>query len=392
MLNYVFERIMKKYFIKIVSISLFLFISCGDETEQQVGIPEILVFKTTTQRVPVYQEYVGEVYGVKDISIRARVLGYLEQIYFNEGTNVEKGKLLYRIESQPFEEDVAAKLSALAETKTRLAKAESDLKRYKPLAEINAVSQRDLDAVTAEYEAALAGVEAAEANLRAAQINLGYTKIYSPINGIIGKTKAKVGDFVGQYPNPVILNVVSQIDEILVEFFLTETDYLLFAREILGNERFSIKKLKEREPNLELILADGSVHDYKGKINFVDRGVDPSTGAVLIQASFPNPTGLIRPGQFAKVKALIYYKEDGILIPQRCINELQGMFSVLIVNKENKIESRRVEAGRKYNDFWLITDGLTADEKIVYEGIQKVKEGMIIKPIVKEVKPVEPIE
>lgn len=384
---------MKKHFI-IAAISSLLFMSCGDETQQRMGLLEIPVFKTSPQRVPIYQEFVGEVYGVKDISIRARVQGYLEQIYFDEGTKVQKGKLLYRIESQLYEQDVAAKLSALAEAKTLLANAENELNRYKPLAEVNAVSKSDLDAVQTNYDAALASVEAAEANLRASQINLGYTKIYSPISGIIGKTKAKVGDFVGQSPNPVILNVVSQIDEILVEFFLTENDYLKFARRYIEgkDEKGNKLKVKDENPSLQLILSDGSVHEYKGKINFIDRGVDPSTGAVLIQASFPNPTGLVRPGQFAKVKALIGFREDGILIPQRCVIELQGIFSVLVVNKENKIESRRVETGQKYSDFWLITDGLRANEMIVYEGLQKVKEGMTIKPILKEVKPVDPVE
>lgn len=383
---------MKKYSL-ITAIAFILFISCGDETEQRMGIPEIPVYKTEIQRIPIYQEFVGEVYGVKDISIRARVAGYLEEIYFNEGTVVEKGKLLYRIESQLYEQDVAAKLSALAEAKTLLANAENELNRYKPLAEVNAVSKSDLDAVQTNYDAALANLEAAEANLKASQINLGYTKIYSPITGIIGKTKAKVGDFVGQSPNPVILNVVSQINEILVEFFLTETDYLKFARRYIEgkDEKGNRLKTKQDGPSLQLILADGSVHEHKGTINFIDRGVDPTTGAVLIQASFPNPTGLVRPGQFAKVKALIEFKENGIIIPQRCVSELQGIFNVLVVNDENKIESRRIEVGNKYSDFWLITSGLNADEKVVYEGVQKVKEGMTIKPEIKNVKPVEPV-
>ena len=385
---------MKK--LSIISIASFLFlIGCGDENQQQMGAPEIPVYKTKTEKVPIYQEFVGEVFGLKDISIRARVAGYLEEIYFNEGTVVEKGKLLYRIESQLYEQDVAAKLSALAEAKTILANAENELNRYKPLAEVNAVSKSDLDAAQTNYDAAVAGVEAAEANLKASQINLGYTKIYSPITGIIGKTKAKVGDFVGQQPNPVILNVVSQLNEILVEFFLTENDYLNFARE------FVVRNVKEgqkaelkrnKEANLTLILADGSVHPYKGKINFIDRGVDPATGAVLIQASFPNPTGILRPGLFAKVKALIDYDENGILIPQRCVSELQGIFSVLVINKENKIENRRVEVGNKYSDFWLIKSGLQSDELVIYEGLQKVKEGMTVKPVITEVEPVEPIE
>ena len=385
---------MKRFLI--IAITTFIFLlRCGDESQQKLGAPEIPVYKTKTERIPIYQEFVGEVFGLKDISIRARVAGYLEEIYFNEGTVVEKGKLLYRIESQLYEQDVAARLSALAEAKTILANADNELNRYKPLAEVNAVSKSDLDAAQANYDAAVAGVEAAEANLRASQINLSYTKIYSPIKGIIGKTKAKVGDFVGQQPNPVILNVVSQLDEVLVEFFLTENDYLNFAKDYISRnikegQRGEMKEKKEA--NLTLILADGSVHPYKGKINFIDRGVDPATGAVLIQASFPNPTGILRPGLFAKVKALINYDENGILIPQRCVSELQGIFSVLVINEENKIESRRVEVGNKYSDFWLIKGGLQPDELVVYEGLQKVKEGMMIRPEITDVKPVEPIE
>ncbi len=378
-----------------ITILIFLLVSCGDENQQQMGALEVPVYKIKSERVPIYQEFVGEVFGLKDISIRARVAGYLEEIYFNEGTVVEKGKLLYRIESQLYEQDVAARLSALAEAKTILANAENELNRYKPLAEVNAVSKSDLDAAQANYDAAVAGVEAAEANLKASQINLGYTKIYSPIKGIIGKTKAKVGDFVGQQPNPVILNVVSQLDEVLVEFFLTENDYLNLAREYIGarvkqGQQSELKRAKQA--NLTLILSDGSIHPNKGKINFIDRGVDPATGAVLIQAVFPNPTGLLRPGLFAKVKALIDYDENGILIPQRCVSELQGIFSVLVVNKENKIENRRIEVGNKYSDFWLIKSGLQPDELVIYEGLQKVKEGMMIRPVITEVKPVEPIE
>lgn len=385
---------MKKLSI-IVLTSISLLISCGDDTQQQSWVPEILVFKTKAEQIPVYQEFVGEVYGVKDIAIRARIQGYLEEIYFNEGTQVEKGKLLYRIESQLYEQDVAARLSEVAAAKTLLVNAKNELNRYIPLAEVNAVSKSDLDAAQTTYEATVAGVEAAEANLKASQINLGYTKIYSPITGIIGKTQAKVGDFVGLSPNPVILNTVSQLDEILVEFFLTENDYLNFAREfftknVKEGQRTELKRNKDA--NLTLILADGSVHPYKGKINFIDRGVDPATGAVLIQASFPNPTGILRPGLFAKVKALIGYDENGILIPQRCVSELQGIFSVMVVNKDHKIENRKVEVGNKYSDFWLIKSGLQADELVVYEGLQKIKEGMTVKTSVTEVKPVEPIK
>jgi membrane fusion protein (multidrug efflux system) len=368
---------------KLLIISPILILaSCGSEEQSNLFIPEIPVYKVTAEDVPIYQEFVGQVYGLKDISIRARVAGYLEQIYFNEGTQVEKGKLLYRIESQLYEQDVAAKLSALAEAKTFLANAQNELNRYIPLAEVNAVSQSDLDAAQTTYDAAISGVEAAEANLKASEINLGYTKIYSPITGIIGKTRAKVGDFVGQSPNPVILNVVSQLDEILVEFFLTEREYLKFARRYI--ERSEVRgdkiEVKKQDSNLQLILSDGSIHKEGGRLNFIDRGVDPTTGAVLVQASFPNPTRLIRPGQYAKVRAQTDIVENGILIPQKCAMEIQGKYSVYVINKENKVETRQIDVGARISEFWLVNSGLAPDEMIVLDALQKVKPGMEINP------------
>ncbi len=372
---------MKHLFISTTIILLFL-IGCGDDANSKW---EHLKFLFTRQKLNVflvYQEFVGEVYGKKDISIRARVAGYLEQIYFNEGTQVEKGKLLYRIESQLYEQDVAAKLSGLAEAKTILANAENELNRYKPLAEVNAVSQSDLDAAQTTYEAAVAGVDAAEANLKASQINLGYTKIYSPLTGIIGKTRAKVGDFVGQSPNPVILNVVSELDEILVEFFLTETDYLRFARKYIKETEGKGDKIKIKTegPPLQLILSDGSVHKEGGRLNFIDRGVDPTTGAVLVQASFPNPSRLIRPGQYAKVRAQTDFIENGILIPQRCVMEIQGKYSVYFVNNDNQVETRQIDVGARVSDFWLVNKGLAPDEMVVMDALQKVKPGMEVRP------------
>lgn len=366
----------------IIICSVLILSSCGTDEQSKLSAPNIPVYKITAEDVPIYQEFVGQVYGLKDISIRARVAGYLEQIYFNEGTQVEKGKLLYRIESQLYEQDVAAKLSALAEAKTFLANAKNELNRYIPLAEVNAVSQSDLDAAQTTYDATVAGVEAAEANLKASEINLGYTKIYSPITGIIGKTRAKVGDFVGQNPNPVILNVVSQLDEILVEFFLTERDYLKFARRYIKEteERGDKIEVKKQDSTLQLILADGSLHKHKGHLNFIDRGVDPTTGAVLVQASFPNPSELIRPGQYAKVRALTGFAENGILIPQRCVMEIQGKYSVYVVNNKNKVESRQISVGARISDFWLVKEGLVPEETVVIYALQKVKPGMEVRP------------
>jgi membrane fusion protein (multidrug efflux system) len=365
---------------------LFLLLfSCSQKEEQQAQAPppQVTVVVTQAKDVPIYQEFVGQIHGFKDIAIRARVEGFLEGIHFEEGSRVEKGALLYTLESQPFEADVAAKMSRVAEANTMMAKAKSDLDRIEPLAKENAVSQSDLDSAVAQYEASIESVKAAKANLRASNIQLGYTKIYSPITGIIGKTNAKVGDFVGRSPNPVILNTVSRIDTILVEFFITETQYLKLARQFSSEVESAVQKT--RKENLELILADGSLYKHKGKPEFVDRNVDPTTGAILVQASFPNPQELLRPGQFAKVKALISVVKDGILIPQRCVLELQGLYSVYVVGDEDKVQTRRIRVGPKIKQFWLITEGLKPGEHIVYEGLQRAKDGAVVKPTVKDI-------
>jgi len=356
-----------------------VFYSCSEE-ETSKTIPNIEVYKVTAQTVPIYHDFVGSITGRKDIAIRARVAGFLEGIHFSEGSVVKKGKLLYTIESQQYEAQSAAKMSKLAEAKTNLAHAESELARIEPLAENNAVSQSDLDAAVANFEAAKAMVEAARANLRAANIQMSYTRVRAPITGIIGKTKAKVGDFVGQTPNPVILNVISQIDTVLVDFYLTEADYLRIFKEFLAKEISNTNK-KRGKNNLQLILSDGTIYKEKGSVRFIDREIDVQTGAILVQASFPNPSGLLRPGLFGKVRAKIDVVENGILVPQRCVSELQGTFMVFIVNSENKIEQRKIKLGNTIGSFWLVEEGLQDGDRVVYEGLQKVKTGMTVNPI-----------
>ena len=257
---------------------LFFSYSCSDK-ESSLLTPKIEVYEVVEQSVPIIGEFVGNVSGKKDIAIRARSIGFLEGIHFDEGRMVKEGKLLYSIESQQYESESAAMQSKLAEAKTNLAYTKSDLARIKPLAENNAVSQSDLDAAVAKNEAAKANVDAARANLRASNILLNYTNIKAPITGIIGKTKAKVGDFVGQSPNPVILNVISMIDTILVDFYLTESFYIKVFREH--------QKLTESERNqdwkentLELVLVDGSIFDFKGTVKFIDRKL------ILLQEQF----------------------------------------------------------------------------------------------------------
>ncbi|MCF8084771.1 MAG: efflux RND transporter periplasmic adaptor subunit [Deltaproteobacteria bacterium] len=356
-----------------------------EEVSQQPPPPqEVTVFETKAQPVPIYQESVGQVYGYQDIAISARVEGFLEGIHFEEGSRVKKGQLLYTLESQQFEADVAAKMSDVASAKTVLAEAKTYLNRIKPLARENAVSQSDLDSAQARYDVAVSSVQAAQANLRAAKIQLGYTQIHSPITGIIGKTQAKVGDFVGRSPNPIILNTVSRIDTVLVDFFITESQYLEAMRHFLADTQKEASKTAP-EPDLELVLSDGTIYGHKGKADFMGREVDPDTGAIMIQASFPNPDQLLRPGQFARVRAQVNVVKEGILIPQRCVKELQGSFSVYVVDHANKIRTREIQVGPKVRSFWLILKGLNPGEKVVYEGLQKVQDGALVTPVVKDI-------
>ncbi|MBM9513835.1 efflux RND transporter periplasmic adaptor subunit [Desulfogranum marinum] len=369
----------------IACLTSLLFACSGEQkdTPPPLPPPDVSVFETKAQEVPLFQDFVGQTAGLKDIAIRARLEGFLEGIHFQEGSEVKKGALLYTLESQPFEEKVATRMSQVAEVKTNLAKTKGDLDRIRPLAAINAVSQSDLDAAVAAYEANLSSLDAANATLRSAQIELSYTKIYSPIDGIIGRTKAKVGDFVGKDPNPVILNTVSQVDTILVNFFITETQYLTLAKHIAEQKG---KQQDPLEDSLELILINGEVYNHKGRPDFIDREVDSTTGAMLVQASFPNPEKLLRPGQFAIVKTKVMDVNNAILIPQRCVVELQGLFNVFVVDESNKVETREIKVGPKVGSMWLISEGLQPGEKVVFEGLQKVKDGITVNPTIADVK------
>ena len=360
---------------------IFFNLSCKEEQAATQDPPSISVVEVIQEDVPIYNYFVGQVYGQEDVSINARVEGFLEGIHFEEGSRVEKGKLLYTIDPEPFMAAVASQKSHVAEAQTRLVNAENELARYIPLAKIDAVSQSDLDFAQANRDASIAGLEAAKASLRMSEINLSYTRVKSPITGFIGKTQARVGEFVGRSPNPVILNVVSMVLNVRVQFFLTEAQYLFLAREIR-----EIQGIKERPTTakieITLILSDGSTHPHPGKVDFINREVDAETGAILVQATFPNPELILRPGQFARVQIMMKEEKGALLVPQRCVTELQGQYSVFVVNAENKIESRQISIAEKYGDYYTITEGLNPNDKIVLEGLQKVGSGMEVVPVV----------
>ncbi|MBS2097627.1 efflux RND transporter periplasmic adaptor subunit [Carboxylicivirga linearis] len=367
------KKIFHLFFIALV------FVQC---TSHGVKVQEetIPVYITQPEEITVYFDFVGQTYGLFDIAIRARVDGYLEGIHFQEGGHVKKGQLLYSIDPAPFDAKVAQALGKVAEAKTRLIQAQSDYERYKPLSETNAVSKSDYDAAVANLGAAKAGLEAANASLDYAKIQQSYTKIYSPLSGIIGRSEAKVSDYVGREPNPVVLNTVSRLDTILVRFHLTELQYLNISKNRESIEEMQ-KERKNREPRMTLIFADGSVHKYKGNADFVGRNIDPTTGTLLVQASFPNPDELIRPGQYAKIRTELANLKEAILIPQKCLLETQGKYSVYVVNGNNEVEHRSIEIETFEADMAVIKSGIEANEKVVLEGLNRIKSGMIVNPV-----------
>ncbi|MCF6222232.1 MAG: efflux RND transporter periplasmic adaptor subunit [Flavobacteriaceae bacterium] len=372
----------------ILLILVFTFPSCKDKKVIAPPPPDIKVVKVLQKDTPVYREFVGQMYGLKDIPIQARVEGFLEKILFEEGARVKKGQLLYTMDSKPFEEQVATQQSMVAEARTILVQSENDLKRVIPLAEMDAVSQRELDMAQAKRDASISSVEAAEANLNLAKINLSYTRIRSPIKGVIGKTEAREGEFVGKSQSTVILNTVSRIDTMRVQFFLTESLYLTLAKKVIGRKFKDKKERKEFDDkdeikgnyNLELILSDGETYNYKGTVDFINRNVDPKTGSLLVQAHFPNPDRILRPGLFAKIRVEMDVVKDALLIPQRSINELQGKYSVFVIKEDNTVESRQVSIGEKIGDLQIITEGLKVGESVVLEGLQKVGSGLVVNP------------
>ena len=364
---------------------LFLVIttSCKEKQIKTQPLQKINVYEVNSKTVPIYEVFVGQVFGQKDIPIRARVEGFLEGINFIEGSNVKKGDLLYTIDPDPFREAVVAKQSMVAQANTIVTQKESDLKRVKPLAEIDALSKRELDMAQAQRDASISSLEAANADLKIALINLSYTKIASPIDGIIGRTLAREGEFVGKNPNPVILNTVSDINTIRVQFFLSENEYLKIAKEYSKN---SSQQEREKKSDIQLILSDGSLFEERGKIDFIDRNIDTSTGTILVQATFQNPDKIIRPGQFARVKIKVKDVKDALIVPQKCLMELQGQYSVLVVNEQNKVETIQVEVGEKIPGFVIVKSGLKNGDRVVLEGLQKARPGNEIIPVVTDYK------
>jgi len=262
-----------------------------------------------------------------------------------------------------------------------LANSKADLERIRPLAEMNAVSQQDLDGAEARYEAAIGNLQAASAQQEQAEIELSYTRILAPIEGVIGISKAEVGEFVGAAPNAVVLNYVSRNDPIRVRFSINERDYLRLARLFVERrEELGENAAGERKQGLELILADGTVHPYEGEIIATDAAINPTTGTFTMEADFANPDGLVLAGQFARVRGVMERRENAILIPLRAISELQGIFRVFVVGEDGAVELRVVELGPQVGNLRIVESGLEAGERVAVEGLLRLRNGATVIP------------
>jgi membrane fusion protein (multidrug efflux system) len=334
---------------------------------------EVYVAGVVQKDVPMFLELVGQTKGFQDVDIRARVEGFLETVNFREGSLVRKGALLYEIDRKPLEAILAAAKADQATAEARLAKANNDVARYTPLVAKQAVSQQELDDARAAQDAARSQVEAAKAAVEKATLDLSYTRITSPIDGLVGTTQVKPGNLVGRGES-TLLTTVSQIDPVLFRVGVSEADYLRFAR----RESARTGEAPRATANIELTLADGTTYPHTGRVSSVERAVDPTTGTLGLELAFPNPDLLLRPGQFGRVRLLLETKAGALLVPQRAVQELQNLYSVAVVGTDNKVAFRTVKVGPRVDTLWVIEDGVKLDDRVVVEGLQKISEGMTV--------------
>ena len=348
---------------------------CGDKSPPPPPPPSVTVMPVQVRDVPVYREFTGETKGAEDVEIRARVAGFLERQAYTEGTPVRRGALLFVIDPKPLEAALRRARADRAEAAARFERATVQANRLRPLAAQNAVSQQDLDNALASEQASRAAVDAARAAETTAELDLSYTRVTSPIDGMAGIATVDVGQYVGS-PEPTVLTVVSALDPIKVAFNISESEYLELARATSAGGRAR----RSPEAIVELQLADGSVHPEKGRVTIVGRGVDPATGTMLLEAEFPNPQGIVRPGQFARVRIPVTIAKDAIVIPQRAVQELQGTYNVYVVGADSTAEIRPVKPANRVGSEWVISDGLRPGDRVVVDGLQKVRPGAKVVP------------
>ncbi len=335
--------------------------------------PAVLVATVGRQDVPVTSEWVGTTDGYVNAQIRAKVQGYLLKTAYTDGATVRAGQLLYQLDPRQYQADLDKALGDLAQAKANLLKSQENEAKYRPLVAVGAISRREYDNTVQDVRANQAAVEAAQGNVAAAKLNLEWTKVTSPIDGVVGITQSQIGDLISP---ATVMTTVSKVDPIKVYFPISEQEYLRYAE---GIERFR-RGDTTQAPGLELVLADGSTYPRTGRVAAVNRQVESQTGAIQIEALFDNPDNRLRPGQFARVRAVTQTLPDALVVPQRAVQEVQGSYQVAVVGPDDAVEMRAVKVGPRHEQLWVITDGLQAGERVIAEGLQKVRTGAKVQP------------
>lgn len=349
--------------------------SCGKkEAAAPPAPPTVLYVEATQEDIPIFSEAIATLDGSTNTQIHAQVSGYLIKQAYTQGSVVKQGDLLFEIDPKPFQADLDKAQASLANAQAQLLRTKQDLDRYATLVKSGAVSQQEYQNQVQTNLSAQANVDGAQASVTTAQINLGYTKITAPITGIAGNAIAQLGDLISPNTN---LTTISTVDPIKAGFTVTEQFYLDNANRFA---KVSAIPLADRPAHLDLVLADGTPYPKKGQFDYVDRQIQTSTGAIMVYALFPNPDRVLRPGQYVKVRGTTAVINGAVVIPQRAVNELQGIDQVVVVKPDNTVEIRNVTTGDQIGSLWVITSGLKAGERVVVEGIQKCTPGATVNP------------
>ena len=352
-------------------VGLSITIACSSGKDNQAPPPPGVTVAPVVQKdVPIYQEWVGTMVGNVDADIRPKVEGFLLSRLYTEGSYVQKGQELFRLDARQEQASVEQSQGQLERANAALKQAQIDVNRYTPLVQQRAVSQAELDKAQSMERAASAQVAAAQAALDNAKLNLGWTTVASPISGIAGIAKVGIGDLMT--PNSVMATV-SAVDPIYVDFSITEQDYLRFVRD---------KTVRTGGVSLELLLSDGSSFPHRGQALLLNREVDVRTGTLQVRATFPNPGNVLRPGQYARIRAVTEQRKNALLVPQRAVAELQGIYQVGVVGADDKVLIKVVTLGPQVGEAWVINSGLETGDRVVVDGLQRLRDGMVVKPTV----------
>jgi RND family efflux transporter MFP subunit len=337
-------------------------------------VPEVVVTDVIKKDVPVFSDWVGTTEGFVNAEIHPKISGYLLKQNYKDGDHVHAGQLLFQIDDREYRAALDQAQADLAQKQADYRKNAQDLARYIPLYQQQVISKQEFDHVNQNTRASAAVAQSAQAAVETAKLNEQWTQVNSPIEGIAGIAKAQVGDLVSP---TVLLTTVSQLDPIKVTFPISEREYLHFASRIRRHEEHGVSPT---EPVLSMVLADGKTYKYPGNFYVANRQINASTGTITIQGVFPNPDDLLRPGMYAKIRAATDVRKDALLVPQGAVLETQGQYQVAVVGDDNKVSLRMVKTGKQVGDLRIIDEGLAPGDRVISEGLQKVSDGMEVKP------------